>query len=217
MQRICSARTGAELFAVLGLPPGNPPLQGSFTRRFDGRTSTNGLPVLVINPRLIGVSPEKHFVDPRPVNALGLDFSLHLGIIEPKRDRTIELSTVKVMRGTRASSRMSCTGMTGETYLRKRDLVIYRMRQFPFELRCFVRIFWTRPSAGDLDGAIADCGDVGEAHPREPLEQGRWSELCGDFRVLHPRIVGLKFVRTIALSHAKLTRGASGKNITVAL
>ena len=56
------------------------------------------------------------------------------------------------------------------------------------------------PSAGDLDGAIADCGDVGEAHPREPLEQGRWSELCGDFRVLHPRIVGLKFVRTIALS-----------------
>ena len=132
-----------------------------------------------------------------------------LGIIEPKRDRTIALSIVKVMRGTRASSRMSCTGMTGETYLRKRDLVIYRMRQLPFELRCFVRIFWARPSAGDPDGAIADCGDVGEAHPREPLEQGRWSELCGDFRVLHPRVVEPKSVRTIALSTVKLTRGAS--------
>ena len=77
MQRICSARTGAELFAVFGLSLVNPPLRGSFTRRFDGRTSTNGLPVLVINPRLIGATPEEHFVDPRPVNALGLDFGLH--------------------------------------------------------------------------------------------------------------------------------------------
>ena len=81
MQRICSVRTGA-LFAVLALSLANPPLQRSFTRGFDGRASTNGLPLLVIDPRLIGTTPKKHFVDPRPVNALGLDFGLHAGIIE---------------------------------------------------------------------------------------------------------------------------------------
>ena len=45
-----------ELFAgslTVGLPLSNPLLQSSFTRGFHGGPSTNGLPVLVIDPRLV--------------------------------------------------------------------------------------------------------------------------------------------------------------------
>ena len=88
---------------VVGLPLTNPLLQGRFARGLHGRPSANGLPMLVINPRLIGASPEQHFVEPSPVNPLRLDFGLHPRVVGLKRDRTIALSTVKLTRGTLAS------------------------------------------------------------------------------------------------------------------
>ena len=76
------------LFPVLGLPTGNPPLQGGVTRGFRRRASTKGLSLRVKNPRLIGVSPKEHFVDPRPVDQLGFDLGLHAVVVGLKRDRT---------------------------------------------------------------------------------------------------------------------------------
>ena len=90
-----------ELFAgslIFGLPFRDPLLQSCFTRGLHGRPSTNGLPLLVIDPRLKGAPPKKQPVGPRPVNPLGLDFGLHGGIVALKRDRTIAPSTVKTTR-----------------------------------------------------------------------------------------------------------------------
>ena len=86
------------LFPVLGLPTGNPPLQGGVTRGFRRRASTKGLSLRVKNPRLIGVSPKEHFVDPRPVDQLGFDLGLHAVVVGLKRDRTIAAPTVIVTR-----------------------------------------------------------------------------------------------------------------------
>ena len=73
---------------IFGLSSRDPLLQSCFTRSFSGRPSTNGLPLLVIDPRLKGAPPKKQPVGPRPVNPLGLDFGLHGGTVALKRDRT---------------------------------------------------------------------------------------------------------------------------------
>ena len=104
-----------ELFAgglIFGLPFRDPLLQSCFTRGLHGRPSTNGLPVLVIDPRLIGTTPKKQLVEPSPVNALGLDFGLHAGIVEPKRDRTIAPSTVRALVAQGYMVKRSANGST---------------------------------------------------------------------------------------------------------
>ena len=83
---------------VVGLPFSNPIVQGGLTLCLHGGTSTSGFPLFVMDSRLIGAAPKKQLVMPGPVNALGLDFGLHAGSVELKRDRTIAASSVKTTR-----------------------------------------------------------------------------------------------------------------------
>ena len=83
---------------IFGPPLTDPFLHGGVSRSFRRRSSTHDLPLRIKNPRLVGVPPKKQLVGPGPANTLGLDLRLHAGIVQPKRDELIALSTVKTTR-----------------------------------------------------------------------------------------------------------------------
>ena len=163
-----------ELFAVLGLPSKDPQFQSGSARGFLGTPSTEGLPLRVKNPRLIGFAPKEDFVDPGPVNALGFDLSLHVGRVAPKSDTTIALSPVKT---TRSSNRVAD--------LRKHSRTRAEVRRFPQLLCGFVGLLRRRTSSNNLGGAVADRRFVGKPHSGKALEYTCGDELRDDFKSFH--------------------------------
>ena len=154
-----------------------PPETHSFkaaSREASSGPSTEGLPLRVKNPRLIGFAPKEDFVDPGPVNALGFDLSLHVRRVAPKSGTRIALSPVKT---TRSSNRVAD--------LRKHNRTRAEVRRFPQLLCGFVGLLRRRTSSNNLGGAVANRRFVGKPHSGKALEHTCGDELCDDFKSFH--------------------------------
>ena len=76
----------------------DPTPEGSLLRCVSCRSPTNHSEAVVTNLGFISAAPKPKLVNPSSVDALGLNFGFHHGIIRSERDRMIATSTVKKTR-----------------------------------------------------------------------------------------------------------------------